>query len=142
MKTLTLLALILLPLPVAAQTYPGMNMNQQDMQKMMLQAQKAQACMEKVDKKALEAMEQESRQFEAEIRALCAAGKRGQAQEKALAYGRRMTASPVVREMKRCAEMMQGMMKNLVPGMDTRFMNEDPGRSPANICDSLENERQ
>ncbi len=137
MKILALLALILAPLPAAAQTYPGMNMNQQDMQKMMLQAQKAQACMEKVDKAALEALQQESQRFEAEIRALCEAGKRDQAQEKALAYGRKMTTSPVVVEMKKCAAMMQGMMNNIFPGMDTMFMDEDPARSSGHICDSL-----
>ena len=137
MKTLILLALILLPLPLAAQTYPGMNMNQQDMQKMMLQAQKAQECMEKVDKNALEALERESKRFEAEVRSLCAAGKRDQAQEKAMAYGRKVSSSPVVREMKKCTEMMQGMMQDMMPGMDMRFMEEDSAESSRHICDSL-----
>ncbi len=138
MKMTVMLALILLPLSAAAQNYPpGMDMGGQDMQAMMLQAQKAQACMEQVDQDALQALEEEGRRFEAEIKALCAAGKRDQAQKKAMAYGRKMAASPVIKEIKKCAEMMQGMVQNMFPGMEMGMMDgEDGTESAGHVCDS------
>lgn len=131
------LMILVLPLSAAAQNGPGMDMNQQQMERMMLQARKAQACMEQVDKAALRAIQQESQRFEAALKALCAAGKRDQAQKKALAFGKKMAADPTLRQMKQCAAMMQGMMKDMVPGIDTRFMDRDSAESPSHVCDSL-----
>ena len=50
-----------------------MGMNEADMQKMMQQMQEAQACMEKIDQSQLDALEKKAKQFEAEMKSLCAA---------------------------------------------------------------------
>ena len=61
-------------------------MNEDDMQKMMQQAQEAQACMQKVDQAKLKEIERRSRQVESEIKSLCKRGERDAAQEKALSF--------------------------------------------------------
>ncbi len=141
MKKLTILVLILLPLPALAQNFPGMNMNGQDMQNMMLQVQKAQACMEQIDQGRLQALAEEAKRFDEEIRSLCAAGKRDLAEKKAIAYGKKMAANPLLGEMKKCTEMMQGMMpemmSNMMPDVEPEVMKDQDSTSPRHICDSL-----
>ena len=66
---------MLLPLFALAQSPQGMN--NPDMQKMMQKMQEMQACMEKVDQSELKSIEQRSQQIEAEVKSLCAGGKRG-----------------------------------------------------------------
>ena len=61
-----------------------MSMNEADMQKMMQQMQEAQACMEKIDQSQLDALEKKAKQFEAEMKSLCASGKRAAAQDRAM----------------------------------------------------------
>ena len=80
--------MVVFPAVVFAQNFQ--NMTEQDMQRMMELAQKMQACMEQVDQAQLAQLEQRSKEFEAELKALCDAGKRDEAQKKAMAYGKEM----------------------------------------------------
>ncbi len=97
-------------------------MDQAQMQQMMENAQKMQACMSEVDQSAMQEMAREAQTFQAEIKALCAAGKRKQALSDAMAYGKRVSTSPEMKKMRECQKYMQGMMPDIaahVPDPET-----------------------
>ena len=87
MKIFFITLLCFLPLTTFAQN--PMGMSEADMQKMMQQMQMAQACMEKIDRSQLDVLEKKSKQFEAEMKSLCAKGNRDAAQDKAMNYMKR-----------------------------------------------------
>ena len=104
MKRQMLIALLLcLPAWATAQ-------NDEQMQRMMEQAREAQMCMEKVDRNELQAMAQKAEQMEAEIKNLCLAGKRDEAQQRGMKYALEMSQSPVAKEMRKCSDLMAGAM--------------------------------
>jgi hypothetical protein len=123
MKAGTIVLLLLLPVAAIAQNYPGMSAA--DMQKM----EQMQACMEKIDEAKLEAIERRSQQVEAEIKALCAGGKRAEAKEKAMAFGQEMAKDPTMQAMGKCGEMMKGMMPK-VP-----YTDQGKSASGGHVCD-------
>jgi predicted transcriptional regulator len=133
MKKLAITLLCLMPMTSFAQ-YPA-GMSEADMQKMTQQMQAAQACMEKIDQSELEALEKKANQYEAELKSLCASGKRDEAQEKAMVYMNEIVNSSAVKEAKRCGEMMQGAMQGMMPDMP--FMNEDKDYNSQHVCDSF-----
>ena len=128
MKKLVITLLCLMPLTVIAQN--PMGMNQQDMQKMMQQMQKAQACMEKIDQSGMKVLEEKQKKFETEVSTLCSDGKRDAAQAKAMSYAKEVANSALIKSMKECGEMMQGMMT------DMPFVNQDEDYSSQHVCDS------
>lgn len=123
-----ILTLAFAPCVVVAQSNPAM---QQNMMQMMEQAQKAQACVQKIDQSQFGQLQQEGDRKKAELEALCAAGKRDQAQQEAIAYSRKMMAEPVMQEMRKCSEMLRG----LVPQMP--FDNFEEEFKDKHICDEL-----
>ncbi len=128
MKFLFIAVVILLPVTVVAQNFQ--NMSEQDMEKMMMQAQKAQACMEKIDQAELKAFEQRANEFDAEIKALCSEGKRDKAQKKAMAFGKEVAKNSAIQDMKKCGELMQGVMPQMP------LMDEDIDYSTQHVCDN------
>ena len=128
MKKLAITLLCLTPILSFAQN--PMGMNDGDMQKMMQQMREAQACMEKIDQAELEVLEKKAEQFEAEMKSLCASGKRDAAQEKAMVYTKEIVNSSAVKAARKCGEMMKGMMP------DESFMNQDKDYSSLHVCDS------
>ena len=103
-----------------------------NMMKMMQQAQKAQACMQDIDTSEFDRLEQEGRKLEAEIKALCASGKRDQAQQQAIAYSKEMMALPAMQKMRECSELMRGMLPEMpFDNFEEEFKNK-------NICDEME----
>ena len=132
MKKLTITLLCLMPITSFAQN--PMGMSEGDMQKMMQQMQAAQACMEKIDQSELDALEKKANQIEAEMKSLCASGKRDEAQEKAMVYMKQVVNSPAVKQAKRCGEMMKDSMQGMMP--DAPFMNEDKDYTSQHVCDS------
>lgn len=130
-KIVTIILIVLLPAVVFAQDFQ--NMSEQDMQKMMEQAQKMQACMEQVDQSQLAGLEQRSKEFEAELKALCDAGKRDKAQQKAMEYGKEMMDNPALKQMRKCGEMAEGMMTKMMPQME--IVEEDFDYSTKHVCD-------
>ena len=132
MKKLAITLLCLVPTISFAQN--PMGMNEADMQKMMQSMQKAQACMEKIDQSELDALEKKSKKFEAEMKSLCASGKRDAAQDKAMVYMNEIVNSSAVKEAKRCGEMMKGVMQGMMPNMP--LMNEDKDYTNLHVCDS------
>ena len=132
MKKLAITLLCLAPIISFAQN--PMGMSEADMQKMMQQMQGAQACMEKIDQAELDVLEKKAKQFESEMRSLCASGKRDAAQEKAMLYMKEIVNSSAIREAKKCGEKMKGMMQGMMP--DAPYMNHDKDYSSQHVCDS------
>lgn len=132
MKKLAITLLCLIPIISFAQN--PMGMSEADMQKMMQQMQEAQACMEKIDQAELDVLEKKAKQFEVEMKSLCASGKRDAAQEKAMVYVKEIVNSSAVRDAKKCGEKMKGMMQGMMH--DAPFMNQDKDYSSQHVCDS------
>ena len=130
-KIVTGILVVLLPAVVFAENFQ--NMSEEDMQRMMELAQKMQTCMEQVDQSQLEGLEQRSKEFEAELKALCDAGKRDEAQAKAMAYSKEMMDNPALKQMRKCGEMSQGMMTKMMPHME--IVEEDFDYSKRHVCD-------
>ena len=128
MKIIAITLLCLTPIISFAQN--PMGMNQADMQKMMLQMQEAQACMEKIDQSELEVLERKAEKFETEMKSLCASGKRDAAQKTAMVYMKEIVNSSAVKEARRCGEMMKGMMQEM------SLMKQDKDYSSLHVCDS------
>ena len=122
-KVATTIMILLMPVITVAQNYPGMS--ETDIQKM----EKMQSCMDNIDEAKLKELERRSSQIEAEIKSLCASGKRAEAQEKAMAFGKEMADDPTIQAISKCGEMMKGMMPK-VP-----FMDQGKGPSSTHVCD-------
>lgn len=129
MKISIIFLFLAMPLVSAAQNYQGMN--DADMQKMMQQMKKMQSCMKDVDQSELKALEQRSRRMEAEVKSLCAGGKRDQAQNKAISFGKEIVNEPTMKLMRKCGEMMKDMM----PAMT--FPDLDRISAEHHVCDEL-----
>ncbi|MDP6150878.1 MAG: hypothetical protein QGH46_06580 [Gammaproteobacteria bacterium] len=129
MQRVILICTLLIAAGAAAQD-PG-RIDQQDMQKMMQQAQKMQACVQKIDQAELEKLRVKADVMAAEIQALCEAGKRDEALSTAIRRGRELQAEPVMREMRECSTMLQ----DLPAFAWQKFEESDSGSR--DICDSM-----
>ena len=127
MKISAITLLLLMPIVTFAQDYQ--DMNEEDMQKMMQQMQKMGSCMQNVDQAKLKILEQRSNQFEAEVKSLCANGKRKEAQAKAISFGKEIAKDPTMQAMSKCSEMMEGNMPNMP------IMKRHKDRSNHHVCD-------
>ncbi|MCB1663104.1 MAG: hypothetical protein KDI20_10915 [Pseudomonadales bacterium] len=105
-----IIALLLIALGVQAQQ-PGMS--QEQMMQMMQQAQQMQACFAKVDQQALMALGQKAQAMESEIKTLCQANKRSEAQSTAIKFGMEMSQDKNIKAARECGEMAQGMMPKM-----------------------------
>ncbi|MCP5213783.1 MAG: hypothetical protein H6995_02095 [Pseudomonadales bacterium] len=105
-----IIALLLIALGVQAQQ-PGMS--QEQMMQMMQQAQQMQACFAKVDQQALMALGQKAQAMESEIKKLCQANKRSEAQSTAIKFGMEMSQDKNIKAARECGEMAQGMMPKM-----------------------------
>jgi len=126
-----LTALLLFPIAGSAQNMGGMPMNEAQMQQMMQQAQTMQNCMANIDQTEMEAFQQKAEQMDAEVKALCAAGERDAAMDRAMAFGKEVAHSDVMQAMKKCGEGMKSMMPNLPK---TAEPAESRGK-PRHVCD-------
>lgn len=109
----------------------GTGMNEEQMQQMMEQAHKMQECMAGIDQSALDALAARTEKMEQEVRALCDAGQRDQAQKLAMKYGKEISAAPVMKDLQKCGEMAKGMMQHM-PMMDLHDDLED-----RHVCDDM-----
>ncbi len=129
MKIAAIILLLLMPTVASAQNYQGMN--EGDMQQM----QKMQSCMQEVDQAKLKVIEQRSYQLEAEVKSLCAKGKRDKAQDKAISFGMEMMNDPEMLKMRKCGEMMKGTMPTM-PAIPTMpYMDQEKDSSSNHVCD-------
>lgn len=116
----------------AVQSQEG-QMSEEQMRQMMQNAQKMQKCFANIDQSAMEAMAARGKKLEAEVKALCSAGKRDQAQSKAMAYGKEISSSKEMQAMKKCGAMAGQMMKNSPWGVGEDGRNSKGGH----ICDGM-----
>jgi hypothetical protein len=131
MKKTVFAGLLCLSTTVAAQNFGGMNMNPEQMQQMMQQMQGMQDCMAGIDQHELDAFQQKAEAMDAEVKALCAAGKRDAAMARAMAFGKESAHSKVMQDMTKCGEGMQGMMANLPRSAQPQTENT----APRHVCD-------
>jgi metal-dependent amidase/aminoacylase/carboxypeptidase family protein len=115
-----------LPLTLYAQ---DQGMSDEQMQQMMEGAGKMQDCMAKIDQKAMDEMAAKGEKVHAEIKQLCAAGKRDEAQKKAMEYGREMAASKDMQAMRKCGDMAKGMMP--------QYAASAADNKNAHVCDGM-----
>ena len=123
-------AIFCLMFPVAA-TAQNQVTSGGDMQKMMQMMQEMQQCMAKVDQAALEAIESESEKIGKELETQCEKGERKKAQEKAIAYSKKIMGNPALAQMKKCTEMTKG----LVPLNSMPSFEEELDFSSRHVCD-------
>ena len=129
MKKAIVILVALMPLLANAEGFTGGN--PQQMQGMMQKVQKMQACMQNIDQGQMKAIKQKGEQMGVEIKALCAAGKRSQAQAAVVSYGQDMMTNPTIQEMKKCAEIMKGVAPDMMK-MTEPYLEEN---SEVNVCD-------
>jgi len=80
----------------------GMNMQQ-----MMAQMNKMQQCLMQVDETELRNYESRIYKLEPELKSLCQAGKRDEAQQKAIKFGKEIASSNAIKTIQACTENMQ-----------------------------------
>jgi len=127
MTRLSTTLLLILPAVSVAQNYQAMD--EAGTEKMMQQMQQAQACMAGIDQAALQKFGERANQMDASVKALCASGKRDEAQQEAVTFAREVSNNPSMRKMQECSKMMSG-----IPGMPSipQGASEDDNR---HICD-------
>ncbi len=130
MKQAVVLFMLLLPLSVFAENMGGMS--EEQMQQMMQQAQGMQTCMQNIDQAEMQAFEQRAKQMSVDAQALCASGKRDEAMQLAMAFGKETSGNKAMQAMKKCGE----GMKNMMPKIPSAAQND--GVTPSrHICDEL-----
>ena len=104
-------------------------MSDEQMQQMMENAGKMQDCMANMDQKAMDDFAARGEKVRAEIKKLCTAGKRDEAQKMAIDYGKEMSTSREMQAMRKCGQMAQGMV-GAMPG-------QGDGSKPGHVCDEM-----
>lgn len=117
---------------VNASAQPPGGMSDADMQHMMQGMNAMQDCMARVDMAAMERLGEEGKQVETEVKSLCAAGKRDEAQDKAMAFGVKIAKDPDMRAMGECSRKMQGMMPQMAQSPYADLAEDDGSR---HVCD-------
>lgn len=109
--------------------------SEQHMQEMMQQAEAAQKCFATVDQSKFEQMQMEMQQIQAELKSMCDAGKRSEAMSAAMKQSKKYSNDAEIKKMKKCADMMKGMMANMpaLPGIDLPTGAD----KDKHICDAL-----
>ena len=132
MKIPVIILFLMIPMVAVAQN--SQNMSEEDMQKMMQQMQKMQSCLENIDQAELDALDQRSSQMRTKVEALCASGKRDEAQEMAISFGKEMAKDPTIQSAKKCTEMVSSeMMKGMMPKFPMMDLEKD--LSSRHVCD-------
>ena len=122
---------ILTLIPITGLTQqPGIS--QEQMQQLMQQAQQMQACMSRVDQSAMMEMGQKAQAVEAKIKSLCQAGKRDEALDTAIAFGRKMADDENIRIARECGKMAQKML----PDFKFPTSKAEAEAQNSHICDA------
>lgn len=124
--TMLLLSMWCMPSVLYAQND---QMSDEQMQQMMENAGKMQDCMANMDQKAMDDFAARGEKVHAEIKKLCAAGKRDEAQKMAIDYGKEMATSKEMKAMQQCGQMAQGMVRPM-PG-------QGDADNPGHVCDEM-----
>lgn len=124
-----LIAVISLIVSGAVFAQQGVDMNQ-----MMEKMAEMQKCMAQIDQSKMQQYQEESEAFGRELKNLCTAGKRDQAQNRAMDYALRIRNSTELQQVRQCMALMQGM-----PGMpqprDFASLVEETKQK--HVCDAM-----
>ena len=129
MKISTFVVMLFMTISVYAENNSGMD--QQQMQAMMQKALEMQTCIQNVDESEMQAFQQRAKKMGAEVKALCAAGKRSEAQNKMMSFAKELNNDDTLQTLKKCGEIIQGMMPELA-GIAQTHESDDP---KSHICD-------
>jgi hypothetical protein len=128
----SLLALALVGLSFAAQAQQGMS--EEQMRLLMQGAAQMQACFANVDQAELEAMGTQAEAVQGELKALCAAGERDQAQTRAVDFAREFADSETLKQMRECGDIARAMIPQVLNYVDE---NVDNSEGSTHVCDNL-----
>jgi len=109
---ITAIAISLL-LPAMAIAQDMQPMSQMDIENMMKNIENMEPCMQSIDQTKMDALKKNAEKVESEVSALCKAGKRAQAQKKAITYGKEVLNDTTMQEVMVCMEPLKGMMKTM-----------------------------
>ena len=120
--------ILLLPLTSFAQSYNSMN--EAEIEKLFQNVEeKFKSCMENIDDEKMKEFEQRSQEFDKEVNALCAAGKRDEAGRKAVSFGKEIASDPMMQQIQKCNQMMEKMLSK----MD--YNVKDVDTNDRHVCD-------
>jgi hypothetical protein len=111
-------------------------MDEAQLQGMLQGAAQMAACFQNLDQDKLNALAEEGKGMQAELKQLCAAGERDQAQAKAMEYGLKFMNSDEFKQLQQCGEMAKQMM----PQMPDYAKYADPNseeNANRHVCDEL-----
>ncbi len=109
--------------------HPMMQMDESQMNAMMAQMQQMQACMSKIDFTPLSKLEGEASSLEKEINTLCKNNQRDLAQQKAIAFSKKVLEMKAIKEMKACTK--DSPLAQMIS-------IKDPDYTKQHICDGSE----
>ncbi len=127
----------------AANPYAGMG--PADQQRMMMAVQKMKACMEGIPQQEMDELKRRGEAMHADLKRLCAAGRRRQALSKAMRYVREINALPALVKMQKCTAEFRKVMPGGMPGGMGSAMGQpvfrppvdEKGQGGADICSNL-----
>ncbi len=125
------LVFILIGLTIQTAQAAPQGMSEEQMQQMMKQAEEMQKCYGNIDQSFFKNLETKGKKMEAEVKALCKAGKRDKAQDTAMKFGKEMAASKEIQAMKKCGAMAEQMMAQMP------MMTPDMTDKSAHVCDGI-----
>ena len=112
MRNTVFFLILLLPLTSFAQSYHSMD--QAEIENLFQDIEtKYGSCMENIDEEKMQEFEQRSQEFDNEVKALCAAGKRDEAEKKAAAFGKEIASDPMMQQIQKCNKMMESMLSKM-----------------------------
>ena len=96
-----------------------------------------QECFSNIDQSNFAALEARGKEMEQEINRLCSSGKRDEAMKTAMKYGKEFSDSPEYQEIRKCSELMAGMMANMpMPFVPPEVDDNNDGEN-GHICDGM-----
>ncbi|MBD9356078.1 hypothetical protein [Methylomonas albis] len=131
MRNLLITTLLLVPMAAAAENEAFKNMDKAQMEQVMQQMQTMQNCVKNIDKADMQAFQAQAKQMSAEVKSLCAAGKRDAAMARAMDFGKDVSANKAMQQMKQCGEGITEVMP-LLPDV---AKDQSQQGSPRHVCD-------
>ncbi len=118
---------------VGASAQPAGAMNEQQMQEMMSAMQEVQSCFQQIDRGALEELQERSQHMTSELKSLCQAGDREQAQDQAMDFYKTMQSNEVMEQVRECSEKIPESLKQMAQApLDHSQLEELEDR---HVCD-------
>ncbi len=119
-------------MPMDSEQMRRMEQMQRKMQQMdMGKMQEAMACMQTIDRSAMERLKQETEKVRAELVTLCRSGNRDEAQEKAKVYAHDLMARSEMQKMKECGKLAAGMFPKMP------FQDFEERSKTQHVCDDF-----